>query len=80
MTKTDLAVVLSRLVGLYFMLNSIYGLGQAVIVFGSSLLFGGMAMFTAQLVLNMALPHLVGLLIGLVVWQNAHTIGQKMAA
>lgn len=80
MTKTDLSVVLCRLVGLYFIINSIYGVGQSVIMFGSSMLFGGMNKFTTQLVLNMALPHLFGLLVGLVVWRKALGIGQKMAA
>jgi len=80
MTKTDLAVVLCRLVGLYFMINAIFGLGQSVIMFGSPLLFGGMTKFTTQLVLNMALPQLFGLLVGLVVWRKAPDIGPKMAA
>jgi hypothetical protein len=80
MTKTDLAVVLCRLVGLYFIVNSIYGVSQSLIMIGSSLLLGGMNKFTWQFVLNMALPHLFGLLVGLVVWRKALGIGQKMAA
>lgn len=86
MSKTDLAVVLCKLVGLYFMINAIHGMGQLVMVIGTPLLLGGAnamlfgSMNSIQLVLNMALPHLVGLLIGLVVWRKAPVIGQKMAA
>ena len=80
MTKIDLSVVLCRLVGLYFVLNAINGLGQSAIMFGVPSLFGGMNPFTTQLVLNMSLPHLFGLLIGLFVWREAPGIGVKMAA
>ena len=79
MSKTDLAVVLCRFVGLYFIVNAISGLGQSVIMFCTPLLFGAMNQFTIQLVLNMALPQLFGLLVGLVVWRKATQIGQKMA-
>ena len=79
MTKIDLAVVLCRLVGLYFIINAINGLGHSAIIFGIPSLFGGRNPFTTQLVLNMALPHLFGLLIGLFVWRKAPGIGEKMA-
>ena len=79
MTKTDLAVLLCRFIGLYFLINAIYGLGSSVIMLGMPLLFGGATKFTIQLVLNMAIPQLFGLLIGLVVWRQAPEIGKKMA-
>ena len=79
MSKTDLAVVLCRLVGLYFIVNAINGLGQSVSMFCTPLLFGSMNQFTTRIVLNMAIPQLFGLLVGLVVWRNATQIGQKMA-
>ena len=41
MTKTDLAVLLCRFIGLYFLINAIYGLGSSVIMLGMPLLFGG---------------------------------------
>ena len=80
MTKIDLAVVLCRLVGLYFIINAINGLGHSLVLFGMPSLFGGSNQFTTQLVLNIALPQLFGLLIGLFVWRKAFGIGEKMAA
>lgn len=80
MTKTDLSVVLCKLVGLYFMINSIYGLGNSLIMLGCSALFGAVNQFTTRLVLNMALPQLFQLLVGLVVWRKASDIGSRMAA
>ena len=79
MTKTDLAVLLCRFIGLYFLINAIYGLGNSVIMLGMPMLFGGMTKFTTQLVLNMSIPQLLGVLIGLVVWRKAPGIGKKMA-
>ncbi len=79
MTKTDLAVLLCRFIGLYFLINAIYGLGNSVIMLVMPLVFGGASEFTIQLMLNMAIPQLFGLLIGLVVWRQAPDIGKKMA-
>ncbi len=80
MTKTDISVVLCKLVGLYFMINSIYGLGNSLIMVGIPLLFGGLDQFSTRLILNIALPSLFQLLVGLVVWRKAIDIGSRMAA
>lgn len=79
MSKTDFAVLLCRFIGLYFLINAIYGLGNPVIMLVMPLLIGGTSMFTKQLVLNIAIPQLFGFLIGLVVWRKAPSIGKKMA-
>lgn len=80
MSKTELAVILCRLVALYFIVNAIYGFGQSLLMFCAPLLFGARNQLTIQLVFSMALPPLFGLLIGLVLWRKAPPIGQKMAA
>lgn len=79
MTKADIAMLLCRVIGLYYVVNAIHGFCHSLILLVTPLLFGGMTKFTAQMVIGMALPQCVALLVGLVVWRKAPEVGKSMA-
>ena len=79
MDKTKFAEVLCRFLALYFVLSAVSGVAKTIMTLGTTMLCGGLSMFTAQLILNMAWPDLVYLLVGLVVWRMAPSIGKRMA-
>ena len=79
MTKCDLSVVLCRLLGLYFMVNTLVSGGMAAMVLGWSILIGVSA-HPSHLAMNILLPQLASFLVGLVLWRKGPSIGLKMSA
>ena len=78
MDKDDLARVLCRIVGLYFVLTAILGAGQLVLMLVMPMASGANS-FTTSLLTQMIVPHLLHLLVGVIVWKNAPAIGVKVA-
>ncbi len=83
MDKKELAVVLCRILALYFILSSIYGVATALAFVVTPMLVPGYSLDgiegTIGLTLRMMLPGIAQLLIGVVVWRKATWIGERVA-
>ena len=79
MNKADLARVLCRVVGLYFGLSAIVGIGQVVLSFVAPMLGGASTSYTFAPFIQIIAPQLMGLVVGVIVWKNAPAIGAKVA-